>query len=79
MHPVTSEFELRVHDRRRQELIVRAQRDREVSALLERASSPRGSRAPHRRATDGWSSLAWGWLSGWRAQARHAHPTRSTA
>jgi hypothetical protein len=77
MHPVISEHELRVHDRRRQELIMRAQRDREVSALLGSASSPQGSRVSHRHAIGALSTLASGWLGGWRSRMSHPRPTRS--
>lgn len=62
MHPVISEYELRVHDRRRQELIMNAVRHRAAAALLTDASSPQGSRVSHRLAIDALSTLASGWL-----------------
>jgi hypothetical protein len=77
MHPVISEHELWVHDRRRQELIMRAQRDREISALMGSASSPQGSGASHRHAIDALSTLASGWLGRRRPQVGHPRPTRS--
>lgn len=78
MHPVVSEYELRVHDRRRQELVMNTVRQRAASALLMDATSPRGSRVAHRRGIATLLTLASGWLGRRRPQIGHPRPTRST-
>lgn len=76
MHPVISEYELRVHDRRRKEQIMNVVQRRAIAALLTDASSPQG--VSHRRSIDTLATFASGWLGRRRLRIGHPHLTRST-
>ncbi len=78
MHPVISEYELRIHDRRRHELFMNTVRQRATSALLTDDSPSHDRQGSLRRAIDALFTLRLGWLGRRRPQVGHPHPARST-